>query len=68
MVAEAGYFRFNQTTLCGAVLSQAIESVTPEAISAQAFSVAARNAWASVEAAAVRQDVRPLKKMQTSQR
>jgi len=44
LVSDVGYFRVNQTTLCGAVLSQAIESVTPEAICAHAFSVAAR--WA----------------------
>jgi hypothetical protein len=45
-----------------------MESVTPEAISAQAFSVAARSACASVDAAAVRHADRPLKKMHTSHR
>ena len=55
-------------TLCGGVLSQAMESVTPEAICAQAFSVAVRTACASVEAPAVRQAVRPLNVIQTSQR
>lgn len=54
--------------LCGCVLSQAMESVTPEAICAQAFSVAVRTACASVEAPAVRQAVLPLNVIQTSQR
>ena len=53
------YFRVSQFTLCGAVLSHAMESVTPEAISAQAFSVAVRCACASVDAPAVRHAVRP---------
>jgi hypothetical protein len=44
------------------------ESVTPEAIWAQAFSVAARNAKSRVLAAAVRQAGFPRNVMQTSQR
>jgi hypothetical protein len=55
-------------TLSGGVLSQAIESVTPEAIWAQAFSVAVRRACASLEAPAVRHADRPWKEMHTSQR
>jgi hypothetical protein len=45
-----------------------MESVTPDAICAQAFSVAVRTACGSVEAPAVRQAVRPLNVMHTSQR
>jgi len=72
-VLRAGYKGLNylwvtQITLCGVVFSQATVSVTPEAICAQAFSVAARTACASVEAPAVRHAVRPLNAMQTSQR
>lgn len=62
------YFLDSHFTLVAGVFSQAIESVMPEAICAQAFSVAVRKACASVEAPAVRQAVRPLKVMQTSQR
>jgi hypothetical protein len=62
------YFRLTHFTLPGGVFSQAMESVTPEAICAQAFSVAVRTACASVEAPAVRQAVRPLNVTQTSQR
>jgi hypothetical protein len=36
-----------------------MESVTPEAMSAHAFSVAVRSAWASVEAPAMRHAERP---------
>ncbi len=53
------YFRVSQTTLAGGRFSQAIESVTPEAISAHAFSVAARCACSSLEAPAVRHACRP---------
>jgi hypothetical protein len=45
-----------------------LESVTPEEIWAQAFSVAVRSARSRVLAAAVRQAWRPWKVMQTSQR
>lgn len=50
------------------MLSQAIESVTPEAICAQVFSVAVRSAWASLAADAVRHAERPWYVMQTSHR
>jgi hypothetical protein len=62
------YFRLTQVRLFGGVFSQAIESVTPDAICAQAFSVAVRTACASLEAPAVRHAVRPLNAMHTSQR
>lgn len=54
----ANYFPESHFTLWGGVFSQAMESVTPEAIWAHAFSVAVRNACGSVAAAAVRQAVR----------
>ena len=54
----ANYFPESHFTLCGSVFSQAMESVTPEAICAHAFSVAVRKACVSVAAAAVRQAVR----------
>ena len=50
------------------MFSQAIESVTPDAICAQAFSVAARNACASLAAAAVRHADRSWNAIQTSHR
>jgi len=43
----------------GGALVQAIESVIPEAINAQALSVAVRTACSRVEPDAVRQFVRP---------
>ena len=55
-------------TLEGGVFSHAIESVTPDAICAQAFSVAARNACASLAAAAVRHADRSWNAIQTSHR
>ncbi len=62
------YGRFSQRTLRGADRSQAMLSVTPEAISAQALPVALRSANSSVLPAAVRQDERPWYSMHTSTR
>ena len=61
----AGY---GHRTLSGGVLWHWLESVTPEEIMAQAFSVAVRSASSLVLAEAVRQDWRPWNVMQTSQR
>ncbi len=57
--------RASQRTLCGSDFSQRIESVTPEAMSAQAFSLAERKAPASLLAETVLQAELPLKDMQT---
>jgi len=65
---SANYLPESHLTLVGGVFSQAMESVTPDAMSAHAFSVAVRSAWASVEAPAVRHAGRPWKDTQTSQR
>jgi hypothetical protein len=54
--------------LSGGVLWHWLESVTPEEIWAQAFSVAVRSASSRVLAAAVRQVLFPRNVMQTSQR
>ena len=57
---------FSLVSLVGCDCSQAMESVTPEAMPAQAFEMAVRMANASVEPDAVRQLVWPLKVMQAS--
>ena len=54
----ANYLPASHFTLLAGVFSQAMESVTPEAIWAHAFSVAVRSACASVAADAVRHAVR----------
>ena len=59
---------YGHLTLSGGVLWHWLESVTPEEIRAQAFSVAVRRASSRVLAAAVRQAWRPWKVTQTSQR
>jgi len=58
-VAFRVYLPESHFTLSGGVFPQPIESVTPEEIWAQAFSVAVRRACASVEAPAVRHADRP---------
>ena len=57
---------FSLVNLVGCDCSQAMESVTPEAIPAQALEIAVRIANCSVEPEAVRQLVWPLKVMQAS--
>jgi hypothetical protein len=59
---------FSQVTFEGAFCSQAMDSVTPEAMPAHAFEIPVRNAKASVEPDVVRQEVRPLNSMHTSTR
>jgi len=59
---------YGQRTLSGGVLWHWLESVTPEEIWAQAFSVAVRSASSRVLADAVRQAWFPRNVMQTWQR
>ena len=60
------YGRFSQVMLRGGVRSQAMLSVTPEAIKAHALPVAVRSANSSLLPEAVRQEERPWKSMHTS--
>lgn len=59
---------YGQRTLSGGVLLHWFESVTPDEICAQAFSVAVRRASSRVRAEAVRQALRPWNVMHTWQR
>ena len=58
-VRPGNYLPESHLTLMGGVFSHPMESVTPDAMSAHAFSVAVRSAWASVEAPAMRHAERP---------
>lgn len=59
LIAGRGPLYFSHRTLAGVELSHAVVSVTPLAISAQAFWVALRRANSWVDPAAVRQLRRP---------
>ncbi len=60
--------RYFQVTVIGCEASQAIVSVTPLAMSAQALVMAERRACSRVSADDVRQEVRPWYRMHTSTR
>ena len=68
-VAKSSYWGLSSHfTRCGSDCSQRMVSVTPDAMSAQAFSVAERNAACSLLAETVLHAVRPWYTMQASTR